>query len=121
MGRLTVKSKLLRYSPINNYPEHEITDYIYCDKCGSFYVEDYTAGSGLLKIAAGILIAALVAVVGYAIVNFSQGIPSTSMLYGIPAQLLECLGGSICVIFVPFIMFNIWMLKAAEAGHNGKI
>lgn len=76
MGAVDMESKYLGDSPIDNYPEHETTDYIYCDKCGSFQVEGYLSFKAVIRIGIGILLLALSVIVAVLIMT----IPSSGSI-----------------------------------------
>lgn len=59
MGAVAMESKFLGDSPIDNYPDYETTNYIYCDKCGSFQVEGYISSKALARIGVGGLLLVL--------------------------------------------------------------
>jgi hypothetical protein len=59
MGAVAMESKFLGDSPIDNYPDYETTNYIYCDKCGSFQVEGYISSKAVVRIGIGILLLVL--------------------------------------------------------------
>lgn len=105
MGSVTMESKFLGNSPIDNYPDNEITDYIYCDKCGSFQVKGYLTSDSRKKTGIGIILLILSGIVAVMIMTMSFLNSELSMLLSCPVWL-----------FAGFVLLIIGMLSA-EDGH----
>jgi hypothetical protein len=106
MGAVAMESKFLGDSPIDNYPDYETTNYIYCDKCGSFQVEGYLSSKAVVRIGIGILflvLSVIVALIIMAIPFLGSGLPT----------LLSCP----VWLFAGFVFFYI-MARSAEEDHE---
>jgi hypothetical protein len=98
-----MESKFLGDSPIDNYPDYETANYIYCDKCGSFQVEGYLSSKAVVRIGIGILLLVLSVIVALII----MAIP---FLGSVVPGLLSC---SVW-IFAGFVFSYIWACSAQE-------
>ena len=106
MGSVAMESKFLGDSPIDNYPDYETTNYIYCDKCGSFNVEGYLTSDTQLKIGVGVILLILSGIIAAFIMTLPFLDSKLSTLLSCPVWL-----------FVGFVLLNIGLLSA-EDGHH---
>jgi hypothetical protein len=105
MGSVTMKAKFLTNSPIDNYPEYDITDYIYCDKCGSFNIKEHKTFKTWIKIAVSLLIAVL-------------GGATVLALLNVPSSFFVVLACIICFIFVFLAIDSLITIMSHETGHK---
>ena len=59
MGMVQMESELEKYRYSDGYHDCKITYYIYCDKCGSFSIEEYRTAKTWAKITIGLSLGVL--------------------------------------------------------------
>jgi hypothetical protein len=80
MGRLRMQTRLIEGTPIYYDPEYEVTEYIYCDRCGSFNIKEFRTAKTWIIMATGLLIAG--GLIGVAVLLYTRVSPALDGLVG---------------------------------------